>query len=102
MVITIIFFIVFLLVLLQIVFLFIRKKNFKTHEKISPFECGFYVFFSRQVSITVQFFIIRVVFLIFDIELLLLFPYFFRFHFLEINLGLRIFLFFIRLTFIFE
>nr|YP_010872920.1 NADH dehydrogenase subunit 3 [Pheidole fervida]WGV34119.1 NADH dehydrogenase subunit 3 [Pheidole fervida] len=54
--------------------IFISKKSFKDQEKSSPFECGFDPISSSHLPFSIQFFLISLIFLIFDIELTLLIP----------------------------
>jgi len=44
-------------------------------EKATPYECGFEAFNAAQDTLNFQFFIVAVLFIIFDIELLLVLPW---------------------------
>merc|ERR1711879_148911 len=75
------------LILLIIPFLGISKKERETHVgelgSLNPFECGFNSIFKSFSGLCVQFLNIAILFLLLDLEIALLIPFFFSVFIIE-------------------
>nr|WPW47622.1 NADH dehydrogenase subunit 3 [Arcuatula senhousia]WPW47634.1 NADH dehydrogenase subunit 3 [Arcuatula senhousia] len=58
--------------LLPLAFFMLSSKSDYSREKLSPYECGFEPVFSARTSFSVRFFLVAVLFVVFDVELSIL------------------------------
>nr|YP_044784.1 NADH dehydrogenase subunit 3 [Amblyomma triguttatum]BAD24957.1 NADH dehydrogenease subunit 3 [Amblyomma triguttatum] len=67
--------ILMILTLIFLIFKFLEFHNYLSKEKLSPFECGFDPFTLSRVPFSLKFFFIGIVFLVFDIEIVIVTPF---------------------------
>nr|ALG35818.1 NADH dehydrogenase subunit 3 [Parevania sp. SJW-2015] len=78
---------IMIVVTLSLIFMniLIMKNFIFSTEKNSPFECGFNNFKSSRLPFSVNFFIISIIFLIFDVEITLIMPLIPSFNFINLS-----------------
>ena len=90
--------------LLMVLASWIIGKNKPDDQKLSPYECGFDAFEDTRSQFDVRFYLVAILFIIFDLEIAFLFPW-------AISLGkigifgfisMMIFLFILTIGFIYE
>jgi len=70
-----VFFFYYLLFYLSFSFEASKYVRIKSYEQSSPYECGFAPFESSRSKFEVHYFLVAILFLIFDIEIAYLYPY---------------------------
>nr|AHA52553.1 NADH dehydrogenase subunit 3 [Pambolus sp. QL-2013] len=76
--------IILISLLLMLINFMISKKEILDLEKNSSFECGFESMSLTRLPFSIQFYLISILFLVFDIEILFLFPMIELFNYLNI------------------
>jgi len=74
---TVLIFILFSIFLSIILFLvsYLASSSYKNFEKLSSYECGFEPFDDVRTALNIQFYIVGILFLIFDLEIVFLLPW---------------------------
>ena len=73
-------------------------------EKNTPFECGFDVFEDTRVNFDVRFYLVAILFIIFDLEVTFLFPWAISLHTIQLTgfWAMVIFLVILTIGFVYE
>lgn len=67
--------IAFAIAILLILLSLLRGPRRPNAEKLSPYECGFEAFSDARLKFDVRFYLIAILFIIFDLEIAFLFPW---------------------------
>nr|AKM70242.1 NADH dehydrogenase subunit 3 [Adelges laricis] len=94
--------------IMMIMFMLIMIINMKmkfNYNKSSPFECGFDPFNKSRIPFSMNFYLIAIIFLIFDIEISIIMPMILNFkisNMLNFNLTFMVFFLFMIITIFYE
>lgn len=69
------FFITFILASILATIALVLNYRIQKVEKVTPYECGFDPFFDTRIKFDVRFYVISILFIIFDIEIILCIPW---------------------------
>lgn len=85
---------------LPIVMGFLLAPNKPDPEKLSPYECGFEAFEDARMKFDVRYYLIAILFILFDLEIAFLFPWAAIFKDIVANESIRLFGFVEMLVFV--
>nr|YP_010963594.1 NADH dehydrogenase subunit 3 [Leptocentrus longispinus]WKZ08077.1 NADH dehydrogenase subunit 3 [Leptocentrus longispinus] len=63
-----------LMLIMTLMMMMMSKKSILENQKMSPFECGFNPLSSKRVPFSIHFFTTAIIFLIFDVEIVIILP----------------------------
>ena len=79
---------------------FMLGPNRPDSEKLSPYECGFEAFEDARMKFDVRYYLIAILFILFDLEIAFLFPWATIFKDIVANDSIKLFGFFEMLVFV--
>nr|YP_009711629.1 NADH dehydrogenase subunit 3 [Aphis glycines]QGA47171.1 NADH dehydrogenase subunit 3 [Aphis glycines] len=94
-----------ILLILLIIMILINMKMKFNHNKSAPFECGFDPFNKSRIPFSLNFYLIAIIFLIFDIEISIILPMILNFkisNMFYFNMMFMIFFMFMIITIFYE
>nr|YP_010963633.1 NADH dehydrogenase subunit 3 [Tribulocentrus zhenbaensis]WKZ08116.1 NADH dehydrogenase subunit 3 [Tribulocentrus zhenbaensis] len=66
--------IIFTITMIILLIMLMSKKSIIDMQKSSPFECGFNPMSKKRLPFSIHFFMIAIIFLIFDVEIVIIMP----------------------------
>nr|YP_010278722.1 NADH dehydrogenase subunit 3 [Changbaninus pleiospicules]UKE80319.1 NADH dehydrogenase subunit 3 [Changbaninus pleiospicules] len=63
-----------IIIMITLIIVMVSKKSLTDNQKATPFECGFNPMSYSRLPFSIHFFMIAVIFLIFDIEIIMIMP----------------------------